>query len=79
MLLYYLQSLGIMCILDDICSQIHAQNEGADDQFLVELNKYMSQNEHYQSGAQCFIIKHYAGAVCFIILLIGKLYSYYNF
>ncbi|KAM3728678.1 Unconventional myosin-Ie [Dirofilaria immitis] len=58
---------GIMCILDDICSQIHAQNEGADDQFLVELNKYMSQNEHYQSGAQCFIIKHYAGAVSYNI------------
>ncbi|EFO21723.1 hypothetical protein LOAG_06763 [Loa loa] len=56
---------GIMCILDDVCSQIHAQNEGADDQFLVELNKYMSQNEHYQSGTQCFIIKHYAGAVLY--------------
>uniref|UniRef100_A0AAF5RTP5 Uncharacterized protein n=3 Tax=Wuchereria bancrofti TaxID=6293 RepID=A0AAF5RTP5_WUCBA len=58
---------GIMCILDDICSQIHAQNEGADGQFLIELNKYMSQNEHYQSGAQCFIIKHYAGTVLYNI------------
>ncbi|CAG9540438.1 unnamed protein product [Cercopithifilaria johnstoni] len=56
---------GIMCILDDTCSQIHAQNSGADRQFLIELNKYMSQNEHYQSGAQCFIIKHYAGAVTY--------------
>ncbi|KAL3989715.1 Myosin head (motor domain) family protein [Acanthocheilonema viteae] len=56
---------GIMCILDDTCSQIHAQNDGADSQFLIELNKYMSQNEHYQSGAQCFIIKHYAGTVSY--------------
>ncbi|VDK83680.1 unnamed protein product [Litomosoides sigmodontis] len=56
---------GIMCILDDICSQIHAQNDGADGQFLVELNRYMLQNEHYQSGAQCFIVKHYAGTVSY--------------
>lgn len=55
---------GIMCILDDICSQVHAQNEGADEQFLAELNKHMAQNEHYQSGAQSFVIKHYAGIVC---------------
>lgn len=52
--------------MDDVCSQIHAQNDGADSQFLVELNRYMSQNEHYQSGAECFIVKHYAGTVCFI-------------
>uniref|UniRef100_A0A915PJ71 Uncharacterized protein n=1 Tax=Setaria digitata TaxID=48799 RepID=A0A915PJ71_9BILA len=58
---------GIMCILDDTCSQIHAQNEGADSQFLVELNKFMSKNEHYQSGAQSFVIKHYAGSVVYNI------------
>ncbi|VDN03750.1 unnamed protein product [Thelazia callipaeda] len=56
---------GIMCILDDTCSQIHGQNEGVDDQLLVELNKYMTPNEHFQSGAECFIIRHYAGTVVY--------------
>lgn len=52
-----------MCILDDICSQNHGQSEGVDDQFLVELNKHMSYNEHYRTGAEAFLIKHYAGDV----------------
>ncbi|VDK43089.1 unnamed protein product [Anisakis simplex] len=56
---------GIMCILDDTCSQIHGQNEGADSKFLMKLNQLLSTNEHYRNGADCFVIKHYAGDVVY--------------
>ncbi|KAH7717055.1 unconventional myosin-If [Aphelenchoides avenae] len=54
---------GIMCLLDDTCAQIHGQSEGVDAQFLVKLNKGVSHNEHYKTGAESFIIRHYAGEV----------------
>lgn len=52
-----------MCILDDTCSQIHGQNEGADSKFLMKLNQLLLTNEHYRSGAESFVIRHYAGEV----------------
>ncbi|VDM39001.1 unnamed protein product [Toxocara canis] len=56
---------GIMCILDDTCSQIHGQSEGADSKFLMKLNQLLSTNEHYRSGAESFVIRHYAGEVVY--------------
>uniref|UniRef100_F1KTI8 Myosin-Ie n=1 Tax=Ascaris suum TaxID=6253 RepID=F1KTI8_ASCSU len=56
---------GIMCILDDTCSQIHGQNEGADSKFLMKLNQLLLTNEHYRSGAESFVIRHYAGEVVY--------------
>uniref|UniRef100_A0AC34EZQ8 Uncharacterized protein n=1 Tax=Panagrolaimus sp. ES5 TaxID=591445 RepID=A0AC34EZQ8_9BILA len=58
---------GIMCQLDDICSQIHGQSEGVDNRFLVKLKQQFEQHEHYATGAECFIIKHYAGDVTYQI------------
>ncbi|KAK6729445.1 hypothetical protein RB195_006476 [Necator americanus] len=56
---------GIMCILDDVCAQNHGQSEGVDAQLLSHLNKTFSQHPHYQPGAQCFLVKHYAGDVVY--------------
>ncbi len=52
-----------MCILDDICSQMHGQSEGVDETLLNKLNKQVGQHEHYRPGADCFLIRHYAGEV----------------
>ncbi|KAK6058115.1 hypothetical protein COOONC_04321, partial [Cooperia oncophora] len=57
------QFSGIMCILDDVCAQNHGQSEGVDAQLLSSLNKTFVQHPHYQSGAECFLVKHYAGDV----------------
>jgi myosin heavy subunit len=43
---------------------MHAQSDGVDTQFLQKLNGEVAQHEHYQGGAQCFIVHHYAGQVC---------------
>uniref|UniRef100_A0A914BXB0 Uncharacterized protein n=1 Tax=Acrobeloides nanus TaxID=290746 RepID=A0A914BXB0_9BILA len=56
---------GIMCLLDDICAQIHGQSEGVDNKFLIKLNQQYGQHEHYRTGADCFVIKHYAGDVVY--------------
>ncbi|WKX89898.1 hypothetical protein Q1695_009049 [Nippostrongylus brasiliensis] len=58
---------GIMCILDDVCAQNHGQTEGVDAQLLSSLNKTFTQHPHYQSGAECFLVKHYAGDVIYNI------------
>ncbi|MFH4977717.1 hypothetical protein AB6A40_004426 [Gnathostoma spinigerum] len=58
---------GIMCILDDTCSQIHGQNEGADDQFLLKMDRLLAGHEHYRKGAQSFVVRHYAGEVVYNI------------
>lgn len=55
--------IGIMCILDDICAQIHAQSEGVDEKFLQKMNNMVASHEHYQSGNLCFVVHHYAGQV----------------
>ncbi|KIH67214.1 myosin head [Ancylostoma duodenale] len=59
---------GIMCILDDVCAQNHGQSEGVDAQLLSHLNKTFSTHPHYQTGAQCFLVKHYAGDVSYYLI-----------
>uniref|UniRef100_A0A0N5A516 Myosin motor domain-containing protein n=1 Tax=Parastrongyloides trichosuri TaxID=131310 RepID=A0A0N5A516_PARTI len=54
---------GVMSILDDICSQVHAQSEGVDETFLIKLSDQMRSHQHFVNAAQSFIIKHYAGDV----------------
>ncbi|KAI1715922.1 myosin head (motor domain) domain-containing protein [Ditylenchus destructor] len=58
---------GIMCLLDDICAQIHGQSEGVDAKLLVKLNQQVGHNEHFRHGADCFIVTHYAGEVVYQI------------
>uniref|UniRef100_A0A8R1YX87 Uncharacterized protein n=1 Tax=Pristionchus pacificus TaxID=54126 RepID=A0A8R1YX87_PRIPA len=58
---------GIMSLLDDTCAQNHGQSEGVDHQFLSTLNKACAHHEHYKSGADCFVVKHYAGDVVYNI------------
>jgi myosin-1 len=55
----------MMCLLDDICAQIHGQSEGVDAKFLVKMNQQVGTNPHYKPGAECFIITHYAGDVVY--------------
>jgi myosin-1 len=54
-----------MCLLDDICAQIHGQSDGVDSKFLVKMNQQVGQNAHYKQGAECFIVTHYAGDVVY--------------
>jgi myosin heavy subunit len=54
-----------MPLLDDICAQIHGQSDGVDEKFLVKLNQQVAQNDHFRGGAECFIVKHYAGEVMY--------------
>uniref|UniRef100_A0AC35TFU4 Unconventional myosin-Ie n=1 Tax=Rhabditophanes sp. KR3021 TaxID=114890 RepID=A0AC35TFU4_9BILA len=56
---------GVMCILDDICAQMHGQSEGVDNQFLNKLASQVSMSQHFFKGASSFIIKHYAGDVSY--------------
>ena len=52
-----------MSLLDDTCAQNHGQSEGVDRQFLTTLSKAHAGHPHLQQGAECFLIKHYAGDV----------------
>ncbi|KAI6239978.1 hypothetical protein M3Y99_00512000 [Aphelenchoides fujianensis] len=52
---------GIMCLLDDVCAQIHGQSEGVDSKFLVKMNQQVGAHPHYKPGAESFMITHYAG------------------
>ena len=54
---------GIMCVLDDVCAQLHAQTDGADVKFLEKLQAQVSSHPHLSSWAQGFTIIHYAGDV----------------
>ncbi|VDD93459.1 unnamed protein product [Enterobius vermicularis] len=56
---------GIMCILNDICSQIHGQSEGVDNQFLSRLSQLLSTHQHLHIGPDCFVVRHYAGDVTY--------------
>ncbi|PAV88320.1 hypothetical protein WR25_07567 isoform A [Diploscapter pachys] len=58
---------GIMSLLDDTCAQNHGQSEGVDRQFLTTLSKAHAGHPHLQQGAECFLIKHYAGDVTYHI------------
>lgn len=52
-----------MCLLDDVCAQIHGQSEGVDAKLLVKLSQHFAQHDHFRAGSECFIITHYAGEV----------------
>ena len=56
-----------MCLLDDICAQIHGQSDGVDSKFLVKLSQQVGQNPHFKHGAESFIVTHYAGEVVYQI------------
>ncbi|KAI6202474.1 hypothetical protein M3Y96_00952800 [Aphelenchoides besseyi] len=56
---------GIMCLLDDVCAQIHGQSEGVDAKFLVKMNQQVGQHAHYKPGAESFLVTHYAGEVLY--------------
>ncbi|KAJ3148444.1 Unconventional myosin-Ie [Geranomyces variabilis] len=56
---------GIMAVLDDVCSTMHAVVEGADQTFVQKLDSACSGNKHYQGHQTQFIIQHYAGAVTY--------------
>ncbi|KAI6220129.1 hypothetical protein M3Y99_01614800 [Aphelenchoides fujianensis] len=43
---------GIMCLLDDVCAQIHGQSEGVDSKFLVKMNQQVGAHPHYKPGAE---------------------------
>ncbi|KAJ3156727.1 Unconventional myosin-Ie, partial [Irineochytrium annulatum] len=46
---------GVMAVLDDVCSTMHAQVDGADVKFV----------QHYKGLQTQFIISHYAGSVTY--------------
>ncbi|KAI8848913.1 P-loop containing nucleoside triphosphate hydrolase protein [Chytridium lagenaria] len=56
---------GVMAVLDDVCSTMHAQVEGADVKFVQKLDMACSQNKHYKGLQTQFIISHYAGSVTY--------------
>ncbi|KAJ3205417.1 Unconventional myosin-Ie [Entophlyctis luteolus] len=56
---------GVMAVLDDICSTMHAQVEGADVKFVQKLDMACSQNKHFKGQQNHFIISHYAGSVTY--------------
>ncbi|KAJ3141915.1 Unconventional myosin-Ie [Physocladia obscura] len=56
---------GVMAVLDDICSTMHAQVEGADQKFVQKLEMACSQNKHFKGQQSHFVISHYAGSVTY--------------
>lgn len=55
---------GIMCILDDICAQIHGQSEGVDENFLnvclKEQRNYCHLLHIYFKQRLFILLKHYS-------------------
>ncbi|KAJ3239347.1 Unconventional myosin-Ie [Chytriomyces hyalinus] len=56
---------GVMAVLDDICSTMHAQVEGADQKFVQKLDMACNQNKHFKGMQTHFVISHYAGSVTY--------------
>ncbi|KAJ3063665.1 Unconventional myosin-Ie [Podochytrium sp. JEL0797] len=56
---------GIMAVLDDVCSTMHAQVEGADTKFVQKLDMACNQNKHFKGMQTHFVISHYAGSVTY--------------
>lgn len=67
--------LGIMCILNDICSQIHGQSEGVDNQFLSRLSQLLSTHQHLHIGPDCFVVRHYAGDVSCLLFILFRSFN----
>ncbi|CAJ0916216.1 unnamed protein product, partial [Mesorhabditis belari] len=58
---------GIMSLLDDTCAQNHGTSEGVDTQLLSTLSKSVAHHPHFATGADSFVIRHYAGNVTYSI------------
>ncbi|KAI8914411.1 P-loop containing nucleoside triphosphate hydrolase protein [Gorgonomyces haynaldii] len=58
---------GIMAILDDVCSTMHAVTEGADQTFIQKLEGAIGAHKHYSGMQQQFMVRHYAGSVTYDI------------
>ena len=56
---------GVMAILDDVCSTMHAVTDGADTTFLQKLQGAVGSHKHYRGMQAQFVIQHYAGAVTY--------------
>ncbi|ORY53153.1 hypothetical protein BCR33DRAFT_711504 [Rhizoclosmatium globosum] len=56
---------GVMAVLDDVCSTMHAQVEGADMKFVQKLDMACNQNKHFKGMQTHFVISHYAGSVTY--------------
>ena len=56
---------GVMAVLDDICVQLHAQTDGADDKFLQKMQMAVGQHQHLNVSNKYFVVKHYAGSVTY--------------
>ncbi|KAI3647870.1 hypothetical protein MP228_008091 [Amoeboaphelidium protococcarum] len=56
---------GIMPILDDICLQLHAVTDGADEKFVQKLDTTIGSHQHYNGAGRVFMVKHYAGSVTY--------------
>ena len=54
---------GIVCVLDDMCAQLHAQGDGADQKFLEKLQGSFPSHPHLAFNSTGFMIIHYAGEV----------------
>ena len=54
---------GIMCVLDDVCAQLHSQGDGADGKFLEKMQSTVGTHQHLSSWSRGFTIVHYAGQV----------------
>ncbi|KAJ3303728.1 Unconventional myosin-Ie [Kappamyces sp. JEL0829] len=56
---------GVMAILDDVCSTMHAVTEGADSTFLQKLQGPVGSHKHFKGMQAQFMIQHYAGSVTY--------------
>ena len=56
---------GIMAILDDVCSTMHAVSEGADSTFVQKLDAAIGSHKHFQGMQTQFLVSHYAGSVTY--------------
>lgn len=57
---------GVISVLDDICSQMHGQSEGADGKLLEKLSQVGLPGQEYYIGFSAgFTVVHYAGKVTY--------------
>jgi myosin-1 len=56
---------GIMAILDDVCSTMHAVTDGADATFLQKLGGAVGSHKHFKGNQAQFVVQHYAGSVTY--------------
>lgn len=54
-----------MCVLDDVCAQLHSQTDGADTKFIEKLNAQIGSHAHLTCFSGGFTVTHYAGDVTY--------------